>query len=137
MKRAQVAYFLLKMKNAAEKQNKMKSQKGTTLLEVIVSLALLGIIGVLFLSGAQNSAKARVQADERASAKIIAESVIDSVKKMDYSSSYEVTVPAEYTGFTADITADYLESNDIQKLTVVISHLGREVLTLENYKVNR
>ncbi len=115
----------------------MKQEKGTSLLEVIIAVALLGIIGVLFLGSAANSANARVAADERASAKILAESIIDSVKKMPYSSSYEVTIPDEYAGYTADLTADYLESNDIQKLTVVITHLNREVLTLENYKVNR
>lgn len=115
----------------------MKSQKGMALLEVIVALALLGIIGVLFMQGAVNSAHARVQVDERASAKILAESVIESVKKMDYNSTYNVTVPAEYPGYTANLTAEYMGSNDIQKLTVVITHLGREVLTLENYKVNR
>lgn len=115
----------------------MKSEKGTALLEVIVSLALLGIISVLFLGSANNSAHARVQADERASAKILAESVIDSVKKMDYSSEYLVALPDGYPGFTAEVTAECLESPDIQKLTVVILHGGRELLTLENYKVNR
>jgi prepilin-type N-terminal cleavage/methylation domain-containing protein len=115
----------------------MKQEKGMTLLEVIVSLALLGIISVMFLSGAQNSSKARFQADERASAKILAESVIDSVKKMDYASSYNVTIPSEYTGYTADLTAECLDSSDIQKLTVVITHGSRQVLTLENYKVDR
>jgi type II secretory pathway pseudopilin PulG len=115
----------------------MRREKGTALLEVIVSLALLGIISVLFLGSASNSANARVQADERASAKILAESIIDSVKKMDYSSEYAVAVPDEYPGYAADITAECLESADIQKLTVVILRGEREILTLENYKVNR
>jgi Tfp pilus assembly protein PilV len=115
----------------------LRQEKGTALLEVLVSLALMGIIGVLFLSGAQNSAKARLQADQRASAKILAESIIDSVKKLPYSASYEVTVPPEYPGYTATLTADYLASSDIQKLTVVVSHGSRTLFTLENYKVDR
>lgn len=115
----------------------MKSQKGSTLLEVMISLALLGIISVLFLGGVMNSTRARLQADERSSAKILAESIIDSVKKMEYSSNYNITVPDEYTGYSANLTAVYMDSSDIQRLTVVIYHLGREVLTLENYKVNR
>jgi prepilin-type N-terminal cleavage/methylation domain-containing protein len=115
----------------------VKREKGTTLLEVMVSLALLGIIGVLFLEGVMNSANARVLADEHASAKILAESIIDTVKKMDYSPSYTVTIPQDYAGYTADLTVAYLDSPDIQQLTLVISHGNRELLTLENYKVNR
>ena len=116
----------------------MKPEKGTALLEVIVALALLGIISVLFMGSAVNSANARCLADERASAKVLAESVIDSVKKMAYSANYTVTIPDEYPGYTANLAASYLEgSTDIQKLTVIISHWDHEILTLENYKVNR
>jgi type II secretory pathway pseudopilin PulG len=115
----------------------MKSEKGSTLLEVLVSLALMGTVAVLFLQGAMNSANARAQADERASAKILAESIIDSVKKMDYASNYDVAIPAEYQGYTANLTVGYLGSDNIEKLTLVISHDGRAILTLENYKANR
>ena len=115
----------------------MKSEKGSTLLEVLISLALMGTIAVLFLQSAMTSAGARVQADERASAKVLAESIIDTVKKMDYSSAYDVSIPPEYSGYTAELTVSYLESEDIQQLTVVVSHEGREILTLQNYKVNR
>ena len=90
----------------------MKSQKGMALLEVIVALALLGIIGVLFMQGAVNSAHARVQVDERASAKILAESVIESEKKMDYNSTYNVTVH-EYPVYRQS-AAEYMGSNDTE-----------------------
>jgi prepilin-type N-terminal cleavage/methylation domain-containing protein len=114
-----------------------KRQKGMALLEVIVSLALLGIVAVLFLEGSANSSHARMQADERASAKIIAESVIDSVKKMKYSSSYDVAVPEGFKGYSVDVTAEYLNSSALQKISVVVFHENNEILTLENYKVNR
>ena len=111
-------------------------------MEVLISLALLGIISVLFLSSAANSANARFLSDERTSAKILAESVIEAVKKADYSSNYtaavdEATLPEEYQGYSVDLTAAFLESPDIQKITVDIYHGGRKVLTLENMKANR
>jgi prepilin-type N-terminal cleavage/methylation domain-containing protein len=125
----------------------MKTQKGMSLLEVLVSLALLGIISVLFLSSAANSTRARFQADERASAKMLAESVIEAVKEADYSSNYTAAVaaasaPDEYQGFTADLTAAFLISEglpvpNIQMITVDIYHGDRKVLTLENLKANR
>ena len=109
-------------------------------MEVIVALALLGIIGVLFLGSAVNSTNARYTADERASAKILAESIIDTVKKMDYAPAYDINdipIPGEFTGYTANLTVDNMANSNIQKLTVVIEHRDRDVLTLENYKVNR
>jgi type II secretory pathway pseudopilin PulG len=115
----------------------MKSEKGSSLLEVMISLALLGTISVLFLGSAMNSAHARAQADERASAKVLAESIIDSVKKMDYSSGYTYTIPEGFEGYSADLTATYMDSNNIQKLVVTVSRGEHEILTLENYKVNR
>jgi prepilin-type N-terminal cleavage/methylation domain-containing protein len=115
----------------------MKHEKGNSLIEVIVALALLGTISVLFLGGVVNSSNARVTADGRASAKILAESIIDSVKKMPYDTSYNVTIPAEFSTYSANLTVASMSNGNIQKLTVVISHLHKAVLTLEDYKVNR
>lgn len=115
----------------------MKSEKGNSLIEVIVSLALLGVIAVMFLGGVVNSTKARVEVDSRTSAKILAESVIDSVKKMNYDTSYNFTIPEEFSTYSANLTVASMANGNMQKLTVSVSHLGRQVLTLEDYKVNR
>jgi prepilin-type N-terminal cleavage/methylation domain-containing protein len=120
----------------------LKTQRGMSLLEVLIALALLGIISVLFLGSAANSSRARFQADVRTSAKILAESVIESVKKADYSSNYtaavnEALAPDEFQGYSVNLTAAYLESPDIQKITVDIFHGSTKVLTLENLKAHR
>lgn len=115
----------------------MKSEKGSTLIEVLVALALLGTVSVLFLGGVMNSTNARVQADSRASAKVLAEGIIDSVKKMPWDLSYTITVPQEFASYNATLTVSSLANGNLEKLTVVVSHLGKQVLTLEDYKVNR
>ena len=115
----------------------MRREKGSTLLEVLVALALLGIISVLFLSGVANSSTARVTADERVSAKILAESLMDNIKKQSYESFYNVTIPSEFAGYSANLTVASLANGSIQKLTIVIEHLNRDVLTLESFKVER
>lgn len=115
----------------------MKSEKGISLLEVLVALALLGIVSVLFLSSVANSTSARVNADSRVSAKILAESLIDNIKQQSYEPSYSITVPPEFAGYSADLTVVSMPSGNIQKLVIVIDYLGSEVLTLESYKVER
>jgi prepilin-type N-terminal cleavage/methylation domain-containing protein len=114
----------------------MKCERGSTLLEVLVALALLGIISVSFLSATMTTTKSRVTADERASAKILAEGMIDDIKKESYRTSYDVIIPDAFNGYSADLTVDNMATS-IQKLSITVSHFGHDVLTLEDYKVNR
>ena len=116
----------------------MKSEMGTSLLETLVALALLGIIGVVFLGALATSSKARLIADEHASARIMAESQMENIKKQDYASSYDpIAIPAVYAGYSATIDIDTLRNGNIQKITVTVSHHSRDVTTLESYKVTR
>jgi prepilin-type N-terminal cleavage/methylation domain-containing protein len=112
-------------------------EKGSTLIEVLVALALLGIVSVLFLSSVANSSTARVTADSRVSAKILAESLIDDIKKQGYEPSYDITIPPEYDGYSANLTVESMYNGNIQRLIITIEHLDREVLTLESFKVER
>lgn len=115
----------------------MKRERGISLIETIVALALLGTIGVSFLSGLATASSARVTADERASAKILAESVMENFKKQGYESSYDFTIPDEFTGYSSNVTVELQKNGNIQKITVTIRHRDRDVFTLESYKVKR
>lgn len=115
----------------------IKSEKGFSLLETIVALALLGIISVSFLSGLATTSSARTTADERAGAKILAESYMEEIRKAEYAPSYNLTIPDEYAGYSVDLTVENERNNDIQRLTVTVRHHGHDVLTLESYKVHR
>ena len=115
----------------------MKSEKGVMLIEAMVAMALLGIIGVALLSGTATTSTARITADERSAAKILAETVIEEIKKLDYDSSYDVEVPPEFPGYAVDITVQSLMTNNLQSIMVAVEHRDKVVLTLETYKSNR
>ncbi len=116
----------------------MKSEKGVSLIETIVALALVGIIAVTFLSALATTSNTRAIADERASAEILAESQMEKIKKQGYALSYDpVPILDEYDSYSADILVDSMRNGNIQKITVTISHKGQDVTTLESYKVNR
>jgi type II secretory pathway pseudopilin PulG len=113
----------------------MRGAKGISLLETILALAIMGIISASFLGGTATTSTARVTADERASGKILAESLMEGIKKELYATSYNITIPSEFAGYTANVSA--VENNNIQDITICVQHRNREVLKLESYKVNR
>ncbi len=122
-----------------------KNEKGFSLIEVVIALALLGIIAIAVLSGLATASIALIIADERATAESLARSQMEYVKSIDYvdeATSYPAaSIPQEHidAGYSATITALPLHNPDdgIQKITVTISHNGKEIITLEDYKVNR
>jgi prepilin-type N-terminal cleavage/methylation domain-containing protein len=137
----------------------MKNEKGFTLIEVIIAVALLGIIAVALLGALGTASLAMFTADERATAESLARSEMEYVKGANYTAdgwSYELpgsspswdpshnALPSGYDGYTANVTAEPLYSPDdgIQKITIVVSHLGKTITTsgnstLEGYKVDR
>ncbi len=116
-----------------------KHQKGSTLLETIVALALLGIISVAFLGGLATTSTARADATERSTAKILAENLMEQIKKTDFAADYSavVTISDEFAGYTPVITAVPGKNGSIQKITVTVSHAGQEIYSLETYKTDR
>ena len=143
----------------------MRSEKGFTLMEVIIAIALLGIVAVGLLSGLSTGSRAIFVADKRATAESLARTEMEYVKNQDYSVvalwDYELpsrttvnkpswwdaanhSLPAGYDGYTVNVTAEPLHAPDdgIQKITVIVKHEDKpgvftDVITLEGYKVDR
>lgn len=116
----------------------MKGERGISLIETIVALALLGIIGVAFLGALATTSTSRLVADEHVSARILAESQMEDIKKQTYAFSYDpVPVSTEYPGYSATVNINNMRNGNIQKITITIKHHGQDIETLEGYKVNR
>ena len=149
----------------------IKNERGFTLIEVLIAVALVGIIAVAFLSGLATASRALVIADEHATAESLARSQMEYVKNQGYitAADYDAGVPGsgevtydKITGIPGDYTICSLnraggtvediiygvpwdsqnnipEATDagLQRIKLVIKHHGKEVLTLEDYKVNR
>jgi len=117
----------------------MKREAGTSLIETVAALALLGIISAVFLVALAASSSSRALADEHASARILAESQMEYVRQLDYATSYEAstTISAKYPHYTTEIDVDTLRNGHIQKITITIRHRSEGMTVLESYKVRR
>ena len=120
-------------------------EAGVSLLETVVVLAVLGTVAVLFLEGMTISSKAAFTADEQATAENLARSQMEWAQNVGYTSeatsypSAPILTVKDYSGYSANIIAKPLHSPDdgIQKITVTVSHSGKQVFTMEGYKVDR
>lgn len=73
---------------------RLRKQRGFTLIEVIIAMALLGIIAIAFLGALATASSSIIIADERTTAESLARSQMEYAKNQDYSDnqwSYEVT----------------------------------------------
>jgi len=125
--------------------------RGFSMLEVVIAIALLGIIAVSVLSALQTAALAFIIADRRATAESLARTQMEWVRYSDYDDDLaedhpqysldpqiQPTLPPDYSVDTTAIRLnkdEYPNDDDgIQEITVTVSHDGRVLVTLEDFK---
>jgi len=134
----------------------MESEKGFSLIEVVIAMALMGVVAAAFLSGLSTTSRGVSIADERATAESLARSQMEYVKNQGYDATNdppqysEILPPAGYNieflppPERLDPEGDgILDDDGIQKITVTVyfpsydaEHPDRKI-TLEGYKINR
>ncbi len=121
-----------------------RGQSGAALLETVVALVIMGAIAVAFLTGLAVSSRASVITDEQTTAESLARRQMEWVKNTAYvhsANGYTPPAPSgdEYAGYTSVVAAQPLHDPDagIQRITVAVSRNGREIFSLQSYKVSR
>ena len=134
--------------------------RGQLLIEMLIGLAILGLIAVSFLGAVYTNRQAARILDERATAQALAQTQMEYLRSLDYDDTnvppvYDLapalsSLPTQYGiyGYDESFPALFAERLDpegdgsgdddgLQKLTVTITHGDGVVLTLEGYKVKR
>jgi prepilin-type N-terminal cleavage/methylation domain-containing protein len=125
------------------------SSRGFSMLEVVIAIALLGIIAVSVLTALQTAAMALISADRRATAESIARTQMEWVRYSDYDDIIgeghpyydpdpQITLPPDFglvtTAIRLNKDVDPDDDDGIQHITVTVSHEGLVVATLEDFK---
>ena len=130
------------------------SQKGFLLIEILVGLALMGIIAAGFLNGLSTTFTGVTVSQERVTAESLAKSQIEYIKVQDYipvaeydpvTNCYElIDIPADLdaAGYTVEINPLKLapgtipsEVIELQSVTVVVKRNGEGKMSIEVYRV--
>ena len=123
-------------------------ERGMTLIEVLVALAILAAVAVVFLVGMATSSKAVMVSQKAVAIESLAKSQMESIKAQQYqlppypTPPYsKIAIPQDLVdqGYNVGIVAIPLHNPDdgIQKITVTVTYNGEPSFTLVGYKVNR
>lgn len=135
----------------------MKDQKGFSLIEVMIAVALLSIVAIAFLSGLTTVINGVIKADGMATAEALAKSEIEYIKTISYTNapwSYQLpgtppswdpthALPSGYTSYNLSANATSLagQGNNVQQISVTVTRgtqpWSSANFTITDYKVNR
>jgi len=133
----------------------MQSEKGFSLIETLIALALMGIIAVAFLSGMFTSFKGIMVSQEMVVAESLAKSQLEYIKVQgdisvadydpeDPAKRYQlITIPSDLAGqgYTIEIGSPQAVVvagggwGEVQSITVVVRRNGEESLSISEYKI--
>jgi prepilin-type N-terminal cleavage/methylation domain-containing protein len=118
-----------------------KSQRGFSLIEILVTLALISSLGVSLLAGLATSSVILNKTDLTETAKDLAVAQMEEIKSSPFNvSSYDEdsSLFTPESGYSANITVDSLNMDgNLQKITISVLKAGYSspVYTLTDYRM--
>ncbi len=121
-------------------------ESGTTLLEVLIGIAMLSLVVVAFLSGLTTSLQGTILADEQTVAESLGRTQLEAIKN----SVYNDIPPYHYNkianvppGYDININVSPIDpetgtvnftDTGLQRITITISRGNKQVLVVETFK---
>ena len=122
----------------------MNSEKGFAIIEILISIALLGIVAAALLSALATTSQASIISNEQAIAESLVRSEIEYIKNCDYQYSATeyptdptLTIPDGWAVPPPVVSPVHATDDGIQEVTVTAEHNGRTMLSVTIYKVDR
>jgi len=118
----------------------MKNEKGLTLVECLITVALVGTAVTAFAVALSTGSLAVGQNDKQTTAQILARAQLEYAKGCTYNATattYPTVNATSGYSIAVAVTAVPDTDNNIQKVTANISRGDQVLLSVSEYKVNR
>ncbi len=129
-----------------------RNQAGFSMVEVLVSLAIMGAFGAALLGGLATTARTTPLTDEKSTAQNLAETQMEYVRTLAY--QYDVEIPLEYglkpdmdvpDGYNVDTEAYRLDADGdgtddddgLQRIEITVTNRDKTVTILEGYRIRQ
>lgn len=112
------------------------SRRGASLIEVVVSLALIGVAVGAFAMALDASALAQGNVSDNSDGLNLARSQMENVKLQSWSEPPNYTTIPPPPGYAVSISASSITPDVLQRITVSVYTRGKEVAQITGYKVN-
>jgi len=120
------------------------NEAGASLIEILVALAILGIVAVTFLGGLATTSKATIIANEQTTAESLVRSEAEYVKNCTYqylATEYPVdpslNIPVGWSVPSPVVELVHATDDGIQKVTIAVERNGEVIISTDMYKVDR
>jgi len=117
-----------------------QEETGLGVVESIAAVAILGAAVVAFVVALSTGSIAVREGEQEAMAQSLVRTQLECIKNYPYNpeaTTYPKAATPEGYDISIEVSPIPDTDADIQKITVTISQEGQEILTVENYKVNR
>ena len=119
----------------------LRNEKGVTLVETLIAVALVGIAASAVLTGYSTGPLSIRKADRLVTARTLAVSQLEYTLSQAYvvaPTSYDPLTPlsAGYS-ISSDATSISGRDENVQRITVTVQYGGKVLLTLEAFKVDQ
>jgi type II secretory pathway pseudopilin PulG len=117
----------------------LRSQRGISLVETLVAVAILGTAVVAFVAALSTGVISTNVHGQEVTAQRLAQNQVESIKNQVFNTSGTYTIVSLPSGYTITLAKSAVPgaNTDIQKITVTVLLNGVSAFTVAAYKVNR
>ena len=130
----------MKLLSAIRKRS--RNEKGFFLMEVVIAVALFGVVGITFVTSLSTGFMTLRGSDERTIVQQLAQAQMEETRSAAYVSApttypTTITAPDGYSVTVSAFVISGMDSNTIQSVKVTVSRGETTLLELVDYKANR